>query len=517
MSSVIMTMNNPAVPGTPATIYTGVTASLNIALTNDTGADINLNSASNLEVFMPLYFTAAQLEQMTISNIAPAGWTFSYNSADMSLQLNWTGGSAPWYSNSAVTFTINNVLTSNTPTADAVQVNFNNIGGAGVPTQVSAALALVAPPAPGNLDLQQVLNVAPEFGGVVYVSAISNPLTNTLYLNFKNTGSTPLFNGNNMWTGSPKVSVSFVYGTTSGSLAPDDKQQSSQLGSAWAISGGIYVDQTDGWSIQNPSVTGQANSPTWTLTPNNTNKQIIGTGDQSNVTFSFSNIISMTPTGPTQMYVQFSGFMANDGTHYNDTVFVVSIIKQNPPNPGAIGIYSLAETITVNSSTEQVTIPLTWSMFGVGSVKLSFYIPGMTIPEHKYTYGTAHPALNYDTEYPQITGVTKTQTLTVYCWAYSDSNWQNQLNKIQCTVPLIFPPVINSFTIQPTTIVPPASYAFQLQWDIAGQDSFEIIADTGSGSPVKLPVPQTVTSYIVNPTAPETTYTLNVYGNTTND
>ncbi|BBB67808.1 hypothetical protein UNDYM_3555 [Undibacterium sp. YM2] len=513
-----MTMNNPAVPGTPATIYTGVTASLNIVLTNDTGADINLTNAASLEVFMPLYFTAAQLEQMTISNITPAGWTFSYNSADMSLQLNWTGGNAPWFSNGAITFSINNVLTSNPPTADVVQINLNDISGTNVPSQVSSALALVAQPAPGNLNLQQVLSVAPEFGGAVYVSAISNPLTNTLYLNLKNIGSTPLFNGNNMWTGSPKVSVSFVYGTTSGSLAPDDKQQATQTGSAWAISAGIYVDQTGGWSVQNPSVTGQANSPTWTLTPNNTNKQIIGTGDQSNVTFSFANIISMTPTGPTQMYVQFSGFMANDGTHYNDTVFVVPISKQIPPNPGAIGIYSLAETIPVNSSTEQVSIPLTWSMFGVGSVKLSFYIPGMTIPEQKYTYGTtAHPALNYDTEHPQITGITKTQTLTVYCWAYSDSNWQNLLNKIQCTVPLIFPPVINSFTIQTATIVPPASYAFQLNWNIEGQNSFEIVADDGSGTTRQLPIPQTATSYIVNPTSPQTTYTLNVYGDNTNN
>ncbi|MFZ6640990.1 hypothetical protein ACO0LL_14680 [Undibacterium sp. TC4M20W] len=518
MSSVIMTMNNPAVPGTPATIYTGVTASLNIALTNDTGADINLTNAASLEVFMPLYFTAPQLEQMTISNIAPAGWTFSYNSTDMALQLKWTGGNAPWASNGAVTFSINNILTSNTPAADVVQINFNDISGANVPSQVSSPLALVAQPAPGNLNLHDVLSVAPEFGGAVYVSAISNPLTNTLYLNLKNIGSTPLFNGNNMWTGSPKVSVSFVYGTTSGSLAPDDKQQSTQLGSAWAISAGVYVDQTGGWSVQNPSVTGQANSPTWTLTPNNTNKQIIGTGDQSNVTFSFANIISMTPTGPTQMYVQFSGFMANDGTHYNDTVFVVPISKQIPPNPGAIGIYSLAETIHVSSSTELVSIPLTWSMFGVGSVKLSFYIPGMTIPEQRYTYGTtAHPALNYDSEHPQITGITKTQTLTVYCWAYSDSNWQNLLNKIQCTVPLIFPPVINSFTIQTATIVPPASYAFQLNWNIEGQNSFEIVADDGSGTTRQLPIPQTATSYIVNPTSPQTIYTLNVYGDNTNN
>lgn len=518
MSSIIMTMSNPALPGDPATLYTGVAAILNIVLKNSTESDIAINGNSSLEIFMPQYFTAAQLQQMAVTNISQGGWAFSYDSDDMSLLLTWTAASSIWPANSNLSFTINNVLSSAAPTSDVMQINFNGLSGSpNIPTQVSVTLALVAQPVPGNLDLRNVLEANPVYGGIVYISTSTNPLTNTLYLNFKNLGNTPLYNGVKMWTGTPKVTVSFVYGTTSGSLAPDDKQQSSQTGSAWAIGGSIYVDQTGGWSVQNPSVTGQANSPSWVLTPISTNQQIIGTGDKSNVTFAFNNVISMTPAGPTQMYVQFSGFMAGDNTRYNDTVFVVAINKQTPPNPGVIGIYCLAETIPVSSSTEMLAIPLTWSMFGVGSVKLSFYLPGMNIPEQRYSYGTAHPALNYDTKNPQITGIAFSQTLRVYCWAYSDSNWQNLLNKVECSVPLVFPPVINSFSIVPATIVPPASYAFQLQWDIAGATHFEIVADDGSGTPVALPVPQNVTSYLVTPTAPQTTYTLNVTGNTTNN
>jgi len=486
-------------------------------LTNDTGANVSMDNTSNLVIYMPQYFTEAQLQAMSITNISQAGWSFSYSSADMALLLSWQQDSSSWGTGDNLSFTIIGVQTTVSPRADSVQINFNNLAGTNVPSQVSSNLNLIAQPVPGNADLFQTLAVGTEYGGVVYVSVSVNPLTNTLYLNLKNIGSTPLYSGESIWSGTPKVTVSFVYGTTSGSLAPDDKQQSSQLGSAWAISGGIFVDQTGGWSVQNPSVSGQANSPSWTLSPISTNKQIIGTGDQSNVTFAFSNIVSLTPPGPTQMYVQFSGFMKDEHTIYNDRVFVVGITKQNPPNAGAIGIYCLDETIPVSSSTEQVSIPLTWSMFGVGSVKLSFYVPGLSIPEKTYSYGVAHPALNYDSQTPQITGIQNTQILTVYCWAYSDDNWQFLLNKIECTVPLIFPPVINDFSITTVDVAPPYSYAFRLDWDIAGQSSFEIIANDGSGSGTRLPVPQNVSTYVVNPTAPETTYTLNVYGNSTQE
>lgn len=506
-----MEMSNPALPGEPTSIYVGDLSTLNVTLCNGTGGDIALSINANLEIFMPQYFTPPQLQQMTVIDISQNGWSFSNTGG--SLLLSWQSASGVWPSDNELNFSIATILGTANPNTDSVQINCNNLGGSNIPAQISAALVLVAKPVPGNADLRTVLAVSSTYGGVVYVSNADNPLANTLYLNLGNISATPLYHGVNMWTGTPKIMVSFVYGSTSGALAPDNNQQSTQTGSAWGISGGIEVDQTGGWTVKNPSVSGQANAPSWTLAPITGNKQIVGTGDQSNVTFSFSNVISMTPIGPTQIYVQFSGFMANDNTAYNDTVFVVPINKQNPPNPGAIGIYCLAETIPVSGGTQSIAIPLTWSMFGVGSVKLSFYIAGMTIPETKYTYSSAHLALAYDTQSPQITGITTSKILEVYCWAYSDSNCQNLLNKIECSVPLSFLPIINSFSIATATITEPASYAFQLQWDIAGADSFEIVADDGSGNPKVLPIPRNVSSYVDTPTAIQTIYTLTVTGN----
>ena len=126
--------------------------------------------------------------------------------------------------------------------------------------------------------------------------------------------------------------------------------------------------------------------------------------------------------------------------------------------------------------------------------------------------GTGRAALTYDRQSPTITGITQSQLLTIYCWAYADEAWQQLLNKIECSVPLSFPPVINAFTIQATDTAPPYSYSFQLKWDIAGATSFQISADDGSG-PQVLPIPQTVSSYMVRPTTPQTTYTLSVFGN----
>jgi hypothetical protein len=217
------------------------------------------------------------------------------------------------------------------------------------------------------------------------------------------------------------------------------------------------------------------------------------------------------------MYVHFSGFMKDDTTPYNDTVFVVGLNKQNAPNPGVVGIYCRSDSISVNSNRQNVAIPLIWSMFGVGSVKLSFHVPGVpSLPEAKYSYGMGSAALTYDRQAPTITGILQSQLLTIYCWAYADAAWQQLLNKMECSVPLIFPPVIHAFTIQATNTAPPYSYAFQLNWDIAGETSFQISADDGSG-PQVLPISQTVSSYVVRPEAPQTTYTLSVFGNSFNN
>lgn len=510
MSSVAMTMTNPALPGDPVRIYIGVTATLNISLSNNTGSDIEFNRDSSLEIFFPFYFKAMQLQQMRLSNISQDGWVASYNSVNASLVLRRSGDVGTWPANRRMNFSIDNVNSAAAPNSGSVQINLQNMSGSDIPFQLSSALALVAQPQPGNLELQDMLSVEPMYGGAIYVSNPSNPLNNTIYLNIKNIGATPLFNGRSMWRGTPRITVSFVYGTTSGSLAPDDKQDASEVGSAWGISGAIYVDQSAGWTIQNPVVSGQANTPVWTLAPVSTNQQVIGTGDRANVTIAFSNVISMTPTGPTQMYVQFSGFMADDNTPYNDRIFVVALTKQNPSNPGALGIHCLVDSIQVSSDKQILAVPLQWSMSAVGSVRLGFSTPsGPKFPDKKYSYGTAHPVLNYDTETFVITGIASSAQLTVYCSAYSDSNWQNLLNKVECTVPLIFPPVIHSFQVETTV----SAAWYKLTWDIAGATRFQIVADNGDKNPVALDIPDDATSFIVELKSDITTYKLTVTGN----
>jgi len=501
---------NPAAGNVPV-VYIGIAANLNVSMQNQTGGDIILGKQSSLLVFMPSYYKTADLKMMTVTGISQPGWTGTYDSANMALLLTFTQDSGTWSAGAAFNFTIGNAVSSAAPTTDSVLVSFNNLKGSNIPAQVTTPLTLNNPVVPTHVNLGDYIQLNLEDGGAIFVSVNTDALTNTLFLNLKNTGATPLYNGDAMWKGNPKITVSFVYGNTSGSLAPGDKSGSSSVGSAWNISGSIPND-TNGWVMRNPQLTDQGKFPIWEMTPTNTNKKILDVKDKANETFAFGRIVSFTNTGHTQMYVQFSGFTQNENTVYNDQLFIVDISKQSAPNPNVLGVWTDVDLVTVNSTAQQITIPITWSMFGVGSVKLSFYIPGMTIPDQKYSYGTAHPALNYDTQNLVFTGLQQSQRLSIYCWGYSDNNWQYPLNKRECSVPLVFPPKINSFTIDTAEIVPPASYAFILKWDVEGAASFQITSDDGSG-PQVVPVPKNVTSYVVNPVSSQTIYTLNVYAN----
>ena len=73
-------------------------------------------------------------------------------------------------------------------------------------------------------------------GSVLRSPSSADPLNNTLYLTLKNTGATSLAAGGQQF-GNPRVLVSFVYGNTSGALAPTtyDPAIGAQFGSAWKI------------------------------------------------------------------------------------------------------------------------------------------------------------------------------------------------------------------------------------------------------------------------------------------
>jgi uncharacterized protein (TIGR02145 family) len=260
----------------------------------------------------------------------------------------------------------------------------------------------------------------------------ADPLNNTIYLNLKNISNNPLYNDSVPWTGNPIINVSFVYGNTVGALAPDTKGQSSSLGSAWLISANVSAGQ--GWGYQNPVDTGQSNSPVWQLYPNPTNQQILGTGANANVTFAFSNIASFTPAGHTQMYVQFTNFMANSTTDYNTAVYVLDIIKQTPPpTRGLMSFFSTnGSLLTLPAPQSNIQIPLRWSMYYVDNISMICNVPGVQLMTKNYYSGTMIP-LNYDT-YTLIIPVEISQNTPIFITLQAFDNTGAYLNAMQFTV-----------------------------------------------------------------------------------
>lgn len=407
-------------------VYVGTPTALDVSLVNNSDT-IVLNSsgpASTLEIFLASFFTPAEVQNMSISQ---PDWTFSVNVAGPSLLLTYAGpDKASWRKSEAIAFKITNVESDGQPTTDAVQVNFQNMDG-NVPSQVQTPLTLSNPPEPGNASLRDVLRLTLDSQGSVFVSTRTDPLQNTLFLNLKNIGATPLRSGT---LGTPQVTVAFVYGSTSGALAPDNDRSQPVVGSAWKIIGGVAIDQTDGWKITNPSTTGDDPHPKWLLAPVNTNEQIIGIGDKANVTFSFSQIVSLTPPGHTQVVVQFSGFMKDANTPYDDEVFVLDIVKQNPPpTRGLINFFGTAPIVEVTSPTEAISIPLSWVMLDVASVNLICSFPGKGVVNKKYPNPLP---LAYDRDTLEIPGTTDSVPVFITLQAF-DGNGA-YLNSLQFTV-----------------------------------------------------------------------------------
>jgi uncharacterized protein (TIGR02145 family) len=389
--SIVFSLQNPAAAN-QAIIYVGQSATLNVTLQNQTGGKVTIQAGGTIEIYMPMYFTDAELQAMSVGNFSQTGWSFSYNAAYNALVLSCANGTS-WEENTAFSFEITSVKTDASPATDTVQLNFNGFSGSNLPYQLSAPLALNQPVIHGKADLTDTLMVNLDNQGNLFVSVLNDPLTNTIYLNFKNTGKTALYSGSSMWSGAPKVSVSFVYGATSGSLAPDQKSEHTSVGSAWKISGSIYVDQTEGWGIKNPEVSDQANSPVWELSPNKNNMGIIGAKDQANVTFAFNNIVSLTPVGHTQMYVQFTGFSKDETTIYNDELFVLDITKQSAPlSRGLINFFGPNSIIPIDKPTANIQIPLRWAMYYVDQIHLFSTTPG--VPIIKKSYPDASPVDN---------------------------------------------------------------------------------------------------------------------------
>jgi uncharacterized protein (TIGR02145 family) len=393
MNAPDLSVINPATQ--LATVYQGVAATLLVSITNNTGADVTLSSsaqASSLEIFMPPFFSFAEVQMM---EIAQDGWTFSVNTTDQALMLTFAGpGGTAWSAGTAISFTITGVEATAKPSSNVVQINPSNMSG-NVPLTIQAPLSLLAAPQPGTASLTDTLRVSLENDGTVYVSQAGDPLSNSLFLNFENIGASPLYSGDQLWTGKPQAIVSFVYGQTAGSLAQDADQSSPGVGSAWNIVASIPIDEGNAWKANNPQASGASGHPSWILEPVATNKGIIGAGDHANIKFQFGQIISLTPVGNTQMTVHFTGFRRDEHTAYDDHVFILNITKLAPSTRGVLTFFSPNSSVTVRDPNAKVDFPFRWSMFQVDQVILSW--PDGTLVTRNYP-GTsgAPPQLGYD-------------------------------------------------------------------------------------------------------------------------
>jgi uncharacterized protein (TIGR02145 family) len=430
---LILTAVNPdsQPPNSPATVFVGITARIDVTLTNNTGADITLQSgsqASVLQIFLPLFYTSAEVLAMTVNR---ADWRLDADPSGQFLSLTYTGpDAARWPNGSNLVFTIENATSTGSPTGDSLQINPSNLRG-DVPAQVQTPLNLANPPQPGNAKLSDTLQITLDNQGSVYVSSsVTDPLTNRIFLNLKNTGFTPVYNGVEPWTGRPQVIVTFIYGVTSGALAPDDNRDEPPVGSAWSIRSTVTVNPDGGWQVINPQVPYTDPSPKWILQPTSTNLGIIGTGANANVTFAFTNIISLTPPGHTQMIVEFTGFRKDDTTAYNDQVFVLDIVKQiAPPTRGLINFFAPEALVQLTKPGGSISIPLRWAMFDVDSISLVSTVAGM--PPLLRTYVNPQPVA-YDNEPVELIGPAQSTPVFFTLQAFDGNG--GYLNSMQFTV-----------------------------------------------------------------------------------
>ena len=131
----------------------------------------------------------------------------------------------------------------------------------------------------------------------------------TLYLT--NVGGTSLYDDTTPAASPPEVIVSFLYGATSGALAPADKQDG-RLGSAWNILAAVTDSSGGSWVPTNPTIPSTDATPSWKFTA--ADPDVLGTGAKRTVAFTFSNIVSFLAPGLTQMVVHCHNFAKTAAT-----------------------------------------------------------------------------------------------------------------------------------------------------------------------------------------------------------
>lgn len=412
----------------------GLTATLTVAVVNNTGADIALagraDAAAAFGVYLPspTMFSAGQLGQITVTT---DGWSGSFDAPELAIVITRTRDGR-WAAGQTLTFTLAGVTSSGPPGSGTVTVVPSNLGD-NAPLFVEAPLSVANPPKPGNLQLTDVLQVTLDSQGVVLRSGSSaDPLSNTLYLTLKNTGAAALAAGGKRF-GNPRVLVSFVYGNTSGSLAPSafDPVPGPQLGSIWSIRSRIASAQLP-WTIVDPRQDSQNHDPQWTLTPSTNNMTLFGPAgtDQANITVSFNNLVALTPTGHTQMLVLCTGFAKDAQTVYDDHLFVLDVVKVDaPPTRGLLSFFGPDPVIPVADPASQITIPLRWAMYDVASVQLLSSSPLVAV--QRKSYPVPPKPVDYDTSTVTMPAPAASQAIFFTLQAFDAGH--GYLNSLQFT------------------------------------------------------------------------------------
>jgi uncharacterized protein (TIGR02145 family) len=367
-------------------VVVGVAAQLLVTLDNLSGAPVGLvgtppAEASRLVLYLPGFYAAKATAGMRVTE---AGWSPSFSSnPKVALTLTYGGKAASIDDGQSLLVTIHNAVPSGTPGSGKFHLDLQNISG-NVSTSFDAPMALKAAPVHGNPKIGDVVHCSVENQGVVYRSLKRDPLGNRITLNIKYTGDTALCSDTvaRPSTPKPRIVVDFVYGDTQGALLPADP-------GAWKIA--ATVQQGAQWSVSRKSardVWGRddAVGPVWVIEPSASNTHLLTAGDQANLVVQFSDVVTTTDPGHTQMLVHFQNIPAGGGVGYDDAVDVLDLLKQDPPlTRGLLGFFATPPVIVLTRPDPPATLELRWRMFGAAKVMLLASDPG--IPATSVSYG----------------------------------------------------------------------------------------------------------------------------------
>ena len=410
-----------------AVIYLGQSATLTVTFRNGTATDVPVASGAKMTFYLPAYFAAQDVANATLDLTAmPAGWTAEPVDNTGGIPIVYGGTGTAWHSNETLTFTVTATSSASQAASGFAQINSANLPG--VQSQVTAQLAIIAAPKPGNAKLSEVLAVSLDHQGIVYSSDPDDPLSNSLFLNFKNTGAGRLYTGSMPRATNPHIEVTFTYGESTGALVPvTDKAHPVQ--SAWNIKSGIHDTGGNDWQAHDPDPS--TTTPSWCLEPSATNAAVIGVDDTANITFSFDSIVTFAPPGHTQMMLRFEDFMKDDTVAYDQEVFTLDILKQVASDSrGLLSIFSAIPVGHVSAPTDQFVVTLRWTMRQVNKVAIiNSY--SLISPMVDRVYPTPPLPLDYDEISIPLTGFQRTTPVFFTVQAFDGSD--AYLNSMQFT------------------------------------------------------------------------------------